>query len=92
MEPRDNIPTNGQKQRGDYRSSEAWEHHIRTPLAVICGHVQLLQRRLDKGHVLSNDELRRTLGYIEQAARSIEAHLRARNDQARRPTDRVGDQ
>lgn len=91
MEPRDKTHANGQGWN-DYQSSVALEHHIRTPLAVIYGHVQLLQRRLDKGQVLGNDDLQRSLAYIQQAARSIEAHLSARTDQARRPTDGAGDQ
>lgn len=92
MEPRDNAHANGQQQRQDHWSLEMLEHHIRTPLAVIYGNVQLLQRRLDRGYVLSNDELKRTLGYIDQAARSIEAHLERRSNRARRKISGADDQ
>lgn len=91
MQPRDRSRDNGHR-RGGYSPSDAFEHHIRTPLSVIYGHVQLLQRRLDKGHVLSTEDLRRTLGYIDGAARSIEAHLRTRNQSDRRKTPGTDDQ
>lgn len=91
MEPRDNTGANGPRRNEGHLSGEVL-HDIRTPLSVIYGHVQLLQRRLRQGETLENDQLLQKLNYIEQAARSIEAHLRARNDEARRPTDGAEDQ
>lgn len=92
MKPRDSPGPDGQQQREDHRSSEALEHHIRTPLAVIYGHVQLLQRRLDRSYVFSSEELQRSLGYIDQAARAIEAYLETRSNQARRRINGAHDQ
>lgn len=91
MEPRDTTGPKGQEQDRGHLSSKL-AHDIRTPLSVIYGHVQLLQRRLRQGQTLENDQLLQKLGYIEQAARSIEAHLRTRYDQAPRPTNGAGDQ
>jgi signal transduction histidine kinase len=91
VEPRDRTRENPDGQ-GEHSSREVFEHYIRTPLTVIYGQVQLMQRRLDKGQVLSPDDLRRTLQYIEGAARSIEAHLSARTEQVRRKRHRADGQ
>ena len=58
---------------------------------MIYGHVQLLQRRLRQGQTLDNHHLLEKLNHIEQAARSIDTHLSARNYQARRPTKGTDD-
>lgn len=84
MEPRDTNQPNGQG-NSDHGSSEALQHHIRTPLPVIYGHVQLLQRRVRRGEVPDQKDLLRTLGYIEQAAHAIEAQLRSPSEKADPP-------
>lgn len=84
MEPKDTNQSDGQGD-SDHRSSEALQHHIRTPLSAIYGHVQLLQRRVHRGEVPEQADLLRTLGYIEQAARAIEAQLRTPGEKARPP-------
>ncbi len=91
MEPRDRTRENPDG-RSRPRPLEAFEHDLRTPLSVIYGHVQLLQRRLDKGHVLSTDDLQRSLDAIDRAARSIEAHLSARTDGVYRKRHRADGQ
>jgi signal transduction histidine kinase len=51
------------------------QRNIRTPLAVIYGHVQLLQRRVHRGRVIDSDDLLRTLDHIQKAVRTIESQL-----------------
>lgn len=82
MEPRDNTRAKGQEDSESQLSNML--HDIRTPLSVLHGHVQLLQRRLRQGQALDNDHLLQKLGYIEQAGRAIEAQLRALSDKANR--------
>lgn len=91
MEPRGTNPTDGQGD-SDRWSSEALQHHIRTPLSVIYGYVQLLQRRLRRGEVLDQADLLRTLGYIDQAARAIEGRLRDPAERAGSPARRADDE
>lgn len=83
MEPRDNTRVKGQED-SESQLSNKMVHDIRTPLSVLHGHVQLLQRRLRQGQALDNDHLLQKLGYIEQAGRAIEAQLRALSDKASR--------
>ena len=76
MEPRETNGSNGQGHRSDAEESDrVLQHDLRTPLAVICGHAQLLQRRLRRGDALDRDELLRTLGHVQLAAKAIEARL-----------------
>lgn len=76
MEPRETNGSNGQGHRSDAEESDrVLLHDIRTPLAVIYGHVQLLQRCLRRGDALDREEILRTLGHIHQAAKAIEARL-----------------
>jgi signal transduction histidine kinase len=91
VEPRDRTRENADGHSRPH-TLEAFEHDIRTPLTVIYGQVQLLQRRLDKGHLMSNDDLQRSLHSIDRAARSIEAHLSARTHDIRRTRYGADDQ
>ena len=83
MEPREKNGSNGQGHRSDEEEFDQVLHHdLRTPLAVICGHVQLLQRRLRRGDGLDHDELLRTLGHIHQAVKAMESRLSELDHQA----------
>jgi signal transduction histidine kinase len=83
MEPRDNTRRDKQRRDSVDESEREWEHHIRTPLSVIYGRVQLMQRRIHKGEVLDQEDLIRTLSTIEQATRAITARLRAHRNTTR---------
>lgn len=76
MEHRDYNGSNGQKRGHHVDAFEQVAQDIRTPLSVVYGHVQLLQRRLRQGRILDPDEILRSLNHIEGGARAIEKHLR----------------
>jgi signal transduction histidine kinase len=88
MEPRDNSRRH-EDEPSDGGATDRMLHDLGTPLAVVHGHVQLLQRRLRRGQVLHSDELLRTLSTMEQATRAITARLREHKDT---PDDRDDDQ
>ena len=55
---------------------------LRTPLTMILGQAQLLQRRLRSGHPLPQDELLDTIAAIQRSAWALEGHLRRIEDAA----------
>ena len=60
---------------------------LRTPLAVILGRAQLLERRMLRGCPVSPDEYLSSLALIARAAWQIEMQLRVLQDQAYRLPD-----
>lgn len=76
MEPRDNAGPHGHVPKDHVEVSNWALLDIRTSLSVICGRVQLLQRRLHRGHPIDDADLLQALGCIHQAARTVEARLR----------------
>lgn len=91
MKPGDKTGTDGQEQGGTLLSRETL-HDIRTPLSVILGHVQLVQRRLHRGQTLDHAHLLQTLGYIEQAVGAIDAQLKEPGDKASPPARGADDE
>lgn len=79
MEPR-GKKANGQEHHCNVNACDG-VNNIRTPLTVVSGHVQLLQRRIRRGQPLDKDDLLRSLGHIERAAQAIEAQLRDLSDE-----------
>ncbi len=64
----------------DGHVSSAALDQLRSPLAVISGRAQLLQRRIQRGQILSPDDYLEALASIDRAARALEAQLRVLQD------------
>lgn len=49
---------------------------IVNPLTIVHGYTQLLQRRLQRGDVIEDEELAQKLGFIDTAARTATSNFR----------------
>lgn len=76
MAPGDNNTPRNHNSLGE-NDADRLLGELRTPLTVICGYTQLLQRRLRRGGELRSDYLLARLAVIEQSTRDLEIRLQA---------------